>query len=296
MEVFNESLLSDVKHVSPLIVNDLKKTDAQLEKIKESMTPSRIVAQGYFKNLIANNMTEAGMNKAYDSMTRKVINNIIPRVHEDVDEVIKIFQTSGIVKRNETVPKEYYTVSFLGSKDNAIPEYVGIGIPVSFELDLKKMMQFEGFSESDVKDHFDDIKGYWNLLENSSNTEGLVQLLKKINDKEDSFYAKAKDYATTIAGKTLTRLFGVTALMCTSKGCKNIKYCPDPWISFCLNMSLLRIKDNAPNWEVEFKLTSWESAKSFDSCNAKYYMKITIYYKTVKKMFGCDFVRNGITY
>jgi hypothetical protein len=61
-------------------------------------------------------------------------------------------------------------------------------------------------------------------------------------------------------------------------------------------MSLLRIKDNAPNWEVEFKLTSWESAKAFDSCNAKYYMKITIYYKTVKKMFGCDFVRNGITY
>ena len=128
MEVFNESLLSDVKHVSPLIVNDLKKTDAQLEKIKESMTPSRIVAQGYFKNLIANNMTEAGMNKAYDSMTRKVINNIVPRVHEDVDEVIKIFQTSGIVKRNETVPKDYYTVAFLGSKDNAIPEYVGIGI------------------------------------------------------------------------------------------------------------------------------------------------------------------------
>jgi len=296
MEVFNSSVMEDTKQVSPIIVCDLKKSDPQIDQLKTKMSPSKIVAQGYFKNLYADNMTDAGVNKASDAMIKKVMNNIIPTMHSDIDEIVKIFQTSGLVKRNESVPKEYIRVNFLGTQKDAVPTYVGVSVTVPYELDLKKMMSVEGFTEEDVKKHFDDIKGYWNLLENSSSTDGLVQLLSKINDQELSFYGKARDYATIMAGKTLTRVFGVDALMCASKGCKNIKYCPDPWISFCINMRLLRLKENNPNWEVKFGLTSWETSNAFQSCTAKYFMEVVVYYKTVKKLFGCDFERNGITY
>ena len=296
MEVFNDSILEDTKQVSPIIICDLKKMDPQLDKIKKNLTPSKLVAQGFFKNLYANSMTQIGLNKAYNAMVNKITTNIIPTMNSEVEEIVKIFQTSGIINRNESVPKDYIRIRFLGTASESVPSFVGVSVMVPYELDLKKMMNAEAFTEDDVKKHFDDIKGYWNLLENQGNAEGLVQLLSKINDKELEFYGKAKDYATTIAGKTLTRVFGVDALMCTSKGCRNIKYFPDPWISFCLNMCMLRIKDNESNWEVRFNLTSWESSKAFDSCTAKYGMEVVLYYKTKKKLFGCDFERNGITY
>lgn len=296
MEVFNDSLLGSSK-TQPLIISDLKKTDIQVAKIKEHLTPSKIIAQGFFKNLYANNMTEAGAEKAYSAMASKIINNIVPTTRPEIDEIVKLYQTAGLIKRNETVPKDFVKMYVLGSKDNAIPEYVGVSLAMPFELDTKKLMTSEGFTEDDVKKHFDDIKAYWALLESGAADSGsFSSMLAKVNDCEDSFYSKACDYNNIIAGKTLTRNFGVRALCCTHKGCRNIKYCPDPWISFCLEMNTLRIKDNKPDFEVQFKLKEWESSKAFDSCSAKYFMEVVLYYKVNKKLFGMEFERNGTTY
>lgn len=296
METFNESIMA--RTGAPIVVSNLGKTDPQIDKVKRSMQPKTVLAQGYFKDLVRSNMTEAGCNKAYNDITKKIINNLIPTVTSEIDEITKIFQGAGLIKRNETVPKELFKLSALGSNDAAVPKYVGIKVPIPYELDLKKLCLAESMKEGEVDDHFSDIKAYWGLLSNgSAPNDGIVELFKKINDTENRFYSKAKDYNAIMAGKTLTRDFGVDALVTTHKACASIVYYPDPWISFCLNMCLLRLRENNPNWEFSFNLSSWESHKAYQSCTATYYAAITIYYKVINKMFGgCQFERNGRTY
>lgn len=295
MDAFNSGILNDTKHISPIIVNDLKKTNPQLEKIRNKMTPSRVMTEGYFKNLMANNMTQSGINSVNGNLMSKITNGVIPIMSDEVNEIVKIFQTSGLINRNESVPGDYYNIRFLGG-DNAVPNYVGVSAYVPYELNLKELMRMEGFTEDDVKKHFNDIKGYWNLLSNGGAATGMVDLLNKVNNDEDEFYGKVKDFFTTVAGKTLTYLYSVKALMCTSKGCKNIGYCPDPWISIFLSGDVMRLKGNEPNWSVRFNLTSWETAEAFNKCTAKYFMEVSLFYKVNKKLFGCTFERNGTTY
>ena len=297
MNVFNDSIMYDSKKVAPLIISDLAKVDPQLQKIKDKLTPNTIIAQGFFKNLVSHNMTQAGVNKASDAITSRVVNGIIPTVSDEIDEVVKLFQPTGMVTRNESVPKDYFRIRCLGHDKSDIPEYVGVSAFVPYELNLKELMRQEGFTENDVKNHFNDVKGYWTLVNSGGNASGLVELCNKINEKEDEFFHKICDYTTVMAGKTLTRSFGVDAFVMTSKGCKNIGYFPDPWISVFVRTDLLRLKDNNPNWSVRFNLTSWESGDGFKGCTAKYYMEVTLYYKCKGKIFGgCTFERNGITY
>lgn len=300
--VFNETGMTS--KYGPMIIGDSSGLDNRVNVIHKMLTPAELKLQGSIDAFAiaaakANNMTDSGCDTAYYDIISKIQNNkeILNSATEEFYQITDIYQKSGFIKPNKTVP-EYYKFSFLGNDKNKLPLYIGLTRYMPFELDLKKLFQIENLKEEQIKDHFQKVKAYWDMIESTSNPENLMNIAKTITEEEDDFYSKVKDYSSYMAGKTLTSLYSCNALCVLNKGCKNIKYCQDPYIAFCILIELMRIKDNAPNWSMGFKLTSWESSKDFNQTTAVYSVAPTIYYKVIPPRFlgKCSFERNGKTY
>lgn len=300
--MLNES--SVTAKFGPMIIGDVNVSDARISTIHKMLTPSKLMLQGNLNAFAiaaskADKMSDSGADAAYYDICSKMQNNkeILNLATEEFYQIADIYQKAGFIKPNRTVP-EYYKFTFLGNDSNRYPLYIGLTRYMPFELDLKKMFQVENIKEEDIKNHFQDVKAYWDMVDSTSNPENLMDIAKKVNSVEDDLYAKAKDYTSYVAGKTLTSMYACNALCALNKGCKNIKYCQDPYIAFCIQMETMRVKDNAPNWKVGFNLTSWESSKDFNQTTATYSVATTIYYKVIPPRFlgKCSFERNGKTY
>lgn len=294
---FNSNLLNNINKDSPIIVDSFSKTlDSQMTKIRNQLTPRRTVSEGYLSNLLLakNNMTQTGMVSAGRAFTDK-LKAMMPAYCEECDEITRLLQTSGFIVRDENIPHEYYKLLFFGNSDKNVPTYIGLLLPVQFKLDNKLLMKTENFTEKEVIDHFNDVKAYWSILE--SGGTGIIELVKKINDDEDSFFAKARDFNSIMSGKLFNRPYNTVSLALTSKSAKNIKYFSDPWLGFCVEMETMRIKNNAPHFMVKFELASFSNLKEVQNKMATYYASIVLFYKVEKPLLGSfKFERNGVIY
>ena len=283
---------------SPILVDSFSKSrDTQLAKIAKLLTPKEVVAQGYLKDLLLakKNMTQMGMNRTISAFVDK-FNPIGLAAIDECNEISKLLQTSGFIVRDDSIPKERFKLTCYGNDDNSIPAYIGLCTLVPFKLDNNLLMKTENFTEKEVEDHFNDIKSYWSILD-SGGTSGIVDLVKKINETEDEFFNKARDFNASMSGKLFNRPYNTNSLVMLAKSCKNARYFSDPWISFCFEFESIRIKNNAPNFLISFELASFSNIKEIQSRMGTYVTEITLFYKVEKPFIGSfKFERNSTTY
>lgn len=281
----------------PLIIDTQSSMiDPQVAKVAKHLSNKKLNYHGHINHLLLsrNNMTDAGIRYAHDGFLDK-LKSILPSANEEVNELTKLIQTSGYTVLDQSIPDDYIHVSsFFGSSNQSIPTYIGLSMVTKFKLDNKLLMKQQQFTEKDVINHFDDVKAYWNLIESGAASSALIELVKKINNDEDSFFVKARDFNASMAGKLFNRPYNTVSLALTSKGAKNVKYYTDPWIGFCTKMQNMRIKNGDPNFMITYNLASFDDIKEIQNHIGTYYLEITLYYSVTKPFLGSfKFERNG---
>lgn len=240
-----------------------------------------------------NKITETGFNQTRDAFLAKA-RSIMTDAESELQSILKSYANAGIIKVDSTVPANWYRLNALGSKNDAIPAYFELALSQPYIIDMNNMLNIIGIKEDEVKEHLEDVKAYWSIID-SAQSNVIIDLAKKINSVEEVFFKKACEFTSYMANKTLTRTWDTRAITCTSKGCeKFMKYVTDPFLTFATEMATIAAPNGTPSYAVYADLISLEDKEFSGGQISKYAIWPSLFYKVDKGMFGnFKFSRQG---
>ncbi len=240
-----------------------------------------------------NKITEQGFNQTRDAFLSKA-RSIIADAEGEIQAILKSYSNAGIIKVDSTIPASWYRLNALGSKNESIPAYFELSLSQPYIIDMNNMLNVIGLKEDEIKEHLEDVKAYWSIID-SAQSNVIIDLAKKINSVEDMFFKKACDFTSYMANKTLTRTWDTRAISCTAKGCeKFMKYVTDPFLTFATEMATIAAPNGTPSYAVYADLVSLEDKEFSGGQISKYAIWPSLFYKVEKSMFGSfKFSRQG---
>lgn len=240
-----------------------------------------------------NKISEAGFNQTRDAFLAKA-RSIMTDAESELQAILKSYANAGIIKVDSTVPANWYRLNALGSKNDAIPVYFELALSQPYIIDMNNMLNIIGIKEDEVKEHLEDVKAYWSIID-SAQPNVIIDLAKKINSVEEVFFKKACEFTSYMANKTLTRTWDTRAITCTSKGCeKFMKYVTDPFLTFATEMATISAPNGTPSYAVYADLISLEDKEFSGGQISKYAIWPSLFYKVDKGMLGnFKFSRQG---